>query len=168
MRQEPDRERVVRAHIAAEAGGDWAAARATFHHPRYEIVATGEVHDGPAAVTAFYDETARAFPDLAFTVPVLRHSRDAVIVETVLRATHLGSWRGLPATGRRVEYPMMNLFGFDEGRLVLERMYFDLLTPLRHIGVARDPTSRLGRIATALNHPLTVGSAFARALLGAR
>lgn len=159
---EIERDRVVRAHMDAEARGDFAAAQATFHHPRYEIVATGEVHDGADAVAAFYGETARAFPDLSFTRPTLRHARDGVTVETVFRATHRGAWRGLPATGRVVEYAMMNVFLFDEDRLVGERMYFDLLTPLRQIGIARDPTSLGGRIATALNHPLTVGAAFAR------
>lgn len=116
----------------------------------------------------FYEETGRAFPDLAFSPPTLRHSADAVAVETVYRATHLGPWRGLPATGRVVEYPMLNVFVFDEDRLVGERMYFDLLTPLRQIGIARDPTSLAGRIALAVNHPLTVGAAFARAALCGR
>ncbi|MFO0565697.1 MAG: ester cyclase [Polyangiaceae bacterium] len=158
----------MRAHIDAEARGDFDGALATFHRPRYEIMATGEVHDGAEAVSAFYDETARAFPNLGFRTPVLRHSLDAVTVETTFHALHAGPWRGLPATGRRVEYAMMNLFSFEEERLVLERMYFDLLTPLRQIGVSRDPVSPVGRIATALNHPLVVGGAFLRALLRAR
>ena len=159
---------IVREHMAAETRGDFDAARATFHHPCYEIVATGEVHDGADAVMRFYAETARAFPDLSFTSPTLRHSDDAVTVETVFRATHRGAWRGLPATGRLVEYAMMNVFLFDEDRLVGERMYFDLMTPLRQIGVARDPTSIGGQIAMALNHPWTVGGAFVRSMLGAR
>lgn len=165
---EHERERTVRAHIDAEARGDFAGALATFHRPRYEIMATGEVHDGAAAVDAFYAETARAFPELGFRAPVLRHSADGVTVETVFHAVHAGPWRTLPATGRRVEYAMMNFFGFEEDRLVLERMYFDLLTPLRQIGVARDPLSTVGRIATALNHPVVVGVAFARSLLRPR
>jgi hypothetical protein len=41
-------------------------------------------------------------------------------------------------------------------------MYFDLLTPLRQIGIARDPTSTAGRIGTLLNHPLTLTRAFLR------
>lgn len=162
------RDRVVRAHMDAEEKRDFVAARATFHHPRYEIAATGEVHDGADAVMRFYEETGRAFPDLSFTPPTLRHSADAVTVETVYRATHLGAWRGLPATGRVVEYPMLNVFLFDDDRLVGERMYFDLLTPLRQIGIARDPTSLSGRIALAVNHPVTVGVAFARAALRGR
>ena len=157
---------LVQAHIDAERRGDFDAARATFHRPRYEIVATGELHDGDAAVAAFYEETARAFPDLDFQETALRPCADAVVVETTLVATHRGSWRGLPPTGRRVAYRMANVFVFEWELLVAERMYFDLLTPLRQIGVARDPTSVGGRIAAVLNHPWTVGSAFARSLVG--
>jgi len=156
------RARIVHAHMDAEERRDFDAARATFHRPRYEIVATGEIHDGADAVARFYDETARAFPDLTFERRVLRHSDDAVTVETVYRATHGGAWRGLPATGRVVAYPMMNVFLFEEDRLVGERMYFDLLTPLRQVGVARDPTSLGGRIALGLNHPVNVGRALVR------
>jgi hypothetical protein len=29
-----------------------------------------------------------------------------ILVEVVVRGTHLGWWRGLPATGRRIEFPL--------------------------------------------------------------
>jgi hypothetical protein len=60
---------------------------------------------------------------------------------------------------------MLNLFLFEDDGLVCERMYFDLLTPLRQIGIARDPTSLAGRIGAALNHPLTVSRALLRQAL---
>jgi hypothetical protein len=49
-----------------------------------------------------------------------------------------------------------------------ERLFFDLATALRQLGVARDPNTTGGRIATALNHPITVGRALARELLRPR
>lgn len=65
----------------------------------------------------------------------------------------------------RVSYRMCNVFVFDGDRLVCERLYFDLLTPLRQLGVARDPLSIGGRVATVLNHPLTVITAALRSLV---
>jgi steroid delta-isomerase-like uncharacterized protein len=160
------RERIVRAHIAAEERGDWAAALATFSRPRYELTPTEEVHDGASAVMAFYEESARAFPDLAFETRAL-HATDAGLVhEVVLRGTQRGAWRGLPATGRSVRYAVCNVFLFEEDQLVCERMYFDLLTPLRQLGIARDPTSLGGRLGVALNHPLVLGGAMLRGLWG--
>jgi len=160
------REEIVRAHMDAEHRGDWNAALETFHAPRYEIVCTGETHEGPAAVEAFYDETAVAFPDLKLELVALHHAEDTVVVEADLIATHLGPWRGLPPTGRPVRYRMCNLFVFEEDKLICERMYFDLLTVLKQIGIARDPVSLGGRIATALNHPITVARAFVRGWRG--
>lgn len=162
-----ERERVVQQHIQAEQRGDWDAALAAFHRPRYEIVATGDTYEGPDAVTTLYGETARAFPELSFDLGAVHHARDAVLCEVLFRGAQRGSWRGLPATGRLVQYRMLNVFVFDDDRLVCERMYFDLLTPLRQLGVARDPTSWSGRLAIALNHPLVLARTLIRAALRA-
>ena len=40
------REAVVREHMDSENRQDFEATMATFAHPRYELIATGEVHDG--------------------------------------------------------------------------------------------------------------------------
>jgi steroid delta-isomerase-like uncharacterized protein len=158
------RERIVRTHIEAEERGDWAAALATFSRPRYEVTPTEEVHDGVPAVMAFYEESSRAFPDLSFETLALHPTETGLVHEVILRGTQRGSWRGLPATGRIVRYAVCNVFLFEEDQLVCERMYFDLLTPLRQLGIARDPTSLGGRLAVALNHPLVLGSAALRGL----
>ena len=43
-----------------------------------------------------------ALPDLQIEVKQRHVAEDAVVVEVVIRGTHLGGWRGLPATGLRV------------------------------------------------------------------
>ncbi|WP_394846928.1 ester cyclase [Pendulispora brunnea] len=159
------RERIVEAHLAAEAKYDFAAALATFARPRYEIMAISEVHDGADAVSAFYRESVTAFPDFRIVTERAHYAGDAIFHKVVFHGTHLGAWRGLPATGRCIEYPMLNVFLFEEDRLICEEMYFDLLTPLKQLGIARDPTTLPGRIGTAIQHPLTVGGAFLRAAL---
>jgi steroid delta-isomerase-like uncharacterized protein len=158
------REAVVREHMDSENRHAFADTVATFARPRYEVIPTGDVHVGVADVRTFLDETYRAFPDMRIDLTSLHHTDQAVIVEVVFHGTHLGPWRGLPATGRKVEYAMCNVFEFDGSGLVCERLYFDLTTPLRQLGIARDPTTLVGRVAILLNHPLTVGRALARAL----
>jgi steroid delta-isomerase-like uncharacterized protein len=159
------REGIVREHMESEARKDFAATLRTFTRPRYEVVATGETHDGAQAVTAFLEESGTAFPDFRFETLHLHHADDAVIVEVVFHGTHEGAWRGLPPTGRRVSYTMCNVFVFEDDRLVCERLHFDLMTILRQVGIARDPTTLSGRVATFANHPLVVGRAFVRGLL---
>jgi hypothetical protein len=44
------REAVVREHMASENRHEFDVTMATFDHPRYELIATGEVHDGEAEV----------------------------------------------------------------------------------------------------------------------
>jgi steroid delta-isomerase-like uncharacterized protein len=158
------RDRIVRAHVEAEERGDWDAALATFAHARYELAATGEVHDGTEAVAAFYAESKRAFGTIGLRTRGIHHAGATVFHEVVFSARHVGSWRGLPPTDRTVEYPMLNLFEFEEDRLVCERMYFDVGTALRQIGIARDPTTLAGRIEVGLMHPVTIATAFARSL----
>jgi steroid delta-isomerase-like uncharacterized protein len=159
------RERIVLAHIDAEQRGDWVGALETFHHPRYEITPTGEVFDGEEEVLGFYRESASAFPEISFQTRALYSAETAVIHEAVMTAQHRGAWRGLPGTGRMVQYSMLNVFLFEEDRLVGERMYFDLLTLLRQVGVARDPLSLAGRVGMVLSHPLSIGTAFVRQAL---
>jgi steroid delta-isomerase-like uncharacterized protein len=109
-----------------------------------------------------FTETRTAFPDQRNELIALHHADDAVIVEFWLRGTHHGSFRGLPATGRTFECRMTAFFLFEDDRLVCERVYFDAGTILRQLGVAHDPGSVAGRVATVVNHPVTVGRALAR------
>jgi hypothetical protein len=46
---------------------------------------------------------------------------------------------------------------------VCERLHFDVMTILRGLGIASDPTSRRGRIEAFLAHPVILGRAIAGA-----
>jgi steroid delta-isomerase-like uncharacterized protein len=158
------REATVREHMESENVHDFDTTIATFGHPRYELIATGETYDGEAQVRAYFAETRTAFPDQRNELIALHHAQDAVIAEFILLGTHLGPLRALPPTGRAFRCRMTAFFLFDGEQLVGERVYFDQTTILRQLGLARDPASLAGRLSILLNHPLTV----AKAALGAR
>jgi steroid delta-isomerase-like uncharacterized protein len=158
------REQLVIEHMESENRHEFDVTMETFGHPRYELIGTGDVYDGEAEVAAYFEETRAAFPDQRNELIALHHSDDAVIVEANLYGTHLGAFRGLPPTGRRFELQICALFLFDEDQLVCERVYFDAGTILRQLGVAHDPLSVSGKVATVLTHPLTIGRAVARQL----
>jgi steroid delta-isomerase-like uncharacterized protein len=159
------REAVVREHMEAENAHDFERCIAAFTHPRYEIVATGEVWDGHSGVNTLLKENKQGFSDFQFHPSQMHHGDDAVIVEGRFTGTHDGSWRGLPPTGRKVDFPLIIVFVFEDDRMVCERTYFNIGTPLTQLGVARDPNSTGGKVATVLNHPLTVGRALIRSRL---
>jgi len=127
--------------MEAENAHDFERCIAAFVHPRYEIVATGEVWDGPSGVNTLLEENKKGFPNFRFLPEKMHHADDAVIVEGRFTGTHDGNWRGLPATGRRVDFPLIIVFQFEAEHMV-------------------DPNSTGGKIATSLNHPVVVGRAF--------
>jgi steroid delta-isomerase-like uncharacterized protein len=159
------REEIVSEHMESENRHEYDATIATFDHPRYELIGTGDVYDGPGEVARYFEETRTAFPDQRNELIALHHADEAVIVEANLYGTHQGPFRGLPPTGRTFEMRFCAMFIFEEDRLICERVYFDSNTVLRQLGIARDPLSMGGRVATVLNHPLTVGRAIARQVL---
>jgi steroid delta-isomerase-like uncharacterized protein len=156
------REKLVIEHMESENRHEFDVTMETFKHPRYELIATGDTYDGEREVDHYFEETRRAFPDQRNELIALHHCDDAVIVEANLFGTHLGPYRGLPPTGREFEMRFCALFLFDEADLVCERVYFDAGTVLRQLGIAHDPLSLTGKVATVVNHPLTVGRAVLR------
>ncbi len=137
--QQTRRERVVLDHFSDETRQDFDAVLSTFPHPHYEVIATGEVHDGNATVRAYYSETRTAFPDQRHEIIQLRHTDDSVIVEFWLLGTHKGPLKGLPPTGNAFRVRVIALFIFEGERLVCERVYFDTLTMIKQLLVGVPP-----------------------------
>jgi hypothetical protein len=69
------REAIVRKHMTSENVHDFDTAISTFEHPRYELIATGEVYDGEADVRSYYAESRKAFPDQRNELVHLRKGR---------------------------------------------------------------------------------------------
>ena len=162
------RERIVREHMESENRHEFDVTMGTFGHPRYEIIPTGDVYDGEAEVARYFDESRAAFPDQRNELLEMHHAEDSVVVEFTLLGTHLGPFRGIPPTGKAFTCRTLAIFVFEpdgEG-IICERVYFDSATILRQLGLAHDPLTLWGRAATALNHPVTIGGAFARQLSG--
>lgn len=160
------REDLVREHMDLENRQDYDATLETFDHPRYEIIPTGDVHDGAEEVMAYFEETRNAFPDQTNELTALYHSDDAVIVEAILRGTHKGGYRGLPPTGNSFEMPFVAFFIFEQDRLVCERVYFNSGTILEALGIARNPLSLGGKIEAVVGHPVTIARALFRSIRG--
>ena len=129
------REAVVREHMESENEHDFDTTLGTFGHPRYEIIPTGDVHDGAEEVMAYFTESRTAFPDQRNELIAMHHADDAVIVEFWLRGTHRGPLRSLPATNREFECRTVAIFEFEGEGLDCERVYFDTATILGQLGL---------------------------------
>ncbi len=156
---------VVNEHMRLENAHDFPGCIGAFARARYEVVASDETYDGADGVHGFLAENLAAFPDFVYVPSRVSPTTDAVLVEGRFTGTHLGTWRGLPATGRRVDFPMCLIFEFEGDSMVNEKLYFDLGAPLRQLGVADDPNSLRGKLTTVLTHPLVVLRAVLRGLM---
>lgn len=156
----------VEQHIRLENQHDLEGVLATFGDAaRYDDEPWDEHYDGHEGVREFYRQLMTALPDLQIEVLRQYVADDAILVEVIIRGTHSGEWKGLPATRRRVALPVCGIYTFDAGnRLAGEKIYYDRGTVLRQLGVFHEPSSALGRFCTLATHPATVARAYARKL----
>jgi steroid delta-isomerase-like uncharacterized protein len=157
----------VERHIRLENEHDLEGVLRTFGETaRYDDEPWGEHYEGRSGVRLFYEQLMKALPDLEIEVQRRHVTDDAIVVEVVIRGTHLGGWRSLPATGRRVEFPLCGVYTFDaDDRLAGEKIYYDRGTVLKQLGVFHEPRSILGQISILATHPSTIARAFARKFL---
>lgn len=150
--------RLVEAHVGFENAHDLDGVLSTFGDTAfYKDEPWSDVRAGRRAVRAYYGELLRAVPDLRIDVLQAHVSDDCVVLEVRIKGTHLRSWRGLPATGRRVDVPLCGIFEFDDNdRLAGETIYYDRATVLRQLGVFHEPQGLLGSALTACTHPITM------------
>jgi steroid delta-isomerase-like uncharacterized protein len=98
---------IVEQHIRLENQHDLEGVLDTFGaNAHYDDGPWDEHFNGRDGVRQFYEQLMKALPDLEIKVQRQHVTEDAILVEVVIRGTHLGSWRGLPATGRRIEFPV--------------------------------------------------------------
>jgi len=158
--------RIVEEHVGRENAHDLPGIMATFgEEAKYDDAPWSEVRLGRNAVEQYYRELLTALPDLHIDVRDRFATEDAVVLEVVISGTQAGTWRGLPATGRPVRFPLCGVFRFAaNGKLASERIYYDRASVLHQVGLFSEPVGVIGRIATTLAHPVTLARAYARKL----
>jgi len=158
---------IVEQHVRLENEHDLEAVLGTFGETaRYDDEAWGEHYQGTDGVRQFYEQIMNAMPDLEIEVQRRHVTDDAILLEVMIRGTHLGKWRGLSATGRRVAFPLCGVYTFDaENRLAGEKIYYDRGTVLRQLGVFHEPQSLLGQLCILATHPVTMARALAKKIL---
>jgi ketosteroid isomerase-like protein len=113
------REAVVLEHMRSENEHRFDDTIATFDHPHYELIASGQVYDGEAAVREYYRSGRALVPDQRNELIAMYHSESGVGIEMWLRGTPVG------LSGRSFEIRMAAFFDFEGDRIVAERAYWD-------------------------------------------
>ena len=134
-----DQVQVAEAQRTAFCAGDWAAMRALMSDkPVYSEPATSRRLEGADAIIAGLEAWRAAFPDVSATTTHTVEAGNTVVQEIVWSGTHTGPLASpagaIPATGKRVVNPAVQVLVFEGDKLQEVRHYFDALGMLAQIG----------------------------------
>ena len=94
------------------------------------------VFRGKAAIRDFFAELFAAMPDLQITVDRIVADDEMAVVQWRVAGTFTGSpFRGVRATGRRVELPGVDVMQVRDGLLRYNTIYYDGASFARQIGL---------------------------------
>lgn len=128
--------RLWQRHVLAENRRSIEGLLATLcAEPLYVIMATGAEHRGREAVAAFYNGLFVSMPDVTFELQDAFIGENGVVEESVLVGTHTGDLFGLPPTGKHIHLPLTIVFPMRAGEILGERMYFDMDSLQRQLGL---------------------------------
>ncbi len=106
-------------------------AIAEYFAPNYLVHLTGEdMTGGHELIRKVCGTYRRAFSDLKVEVEILVKSKDRVAWQRTIRATHKGSFKGFPATGRPIVWRDMLTTRFADGLIAEEWLLTDLAEQL--------------------------------------
>lgn len=128
------REQVVLDHMRSENEQRFDETIATFAHPRYELIASGQVYDGEAEVRGYYSAGRALVPDQSNELISMYHSENGVGIEMWLRGTPR---RDEVSDPRSFEIRMAAFFDFEGDRIVCERAYWDRQSVVEQVLGAR-------------------------------
>jgi len=103
------------------------------------LMPTGQTFHGREGFTQFMQGFKSAFPDIQITITNQVASADSVVSEFIAGGTNTGPLSSpagaLPATGKRAEWPVCEVWQIRDGQLTSLHNYQDMATMLRQLGL---------------------------------
>ncbi|WP_298257221.1 ester cyclase [Bradyrhizobium sp.] len=94
-------------------------------------------HEGFKRVLGLFRD---AFPDLKLTIDFIVADEEKLVAYVTTEGTHLGSFMGAPATGKRFKVKGTDIFAFNEAGLVSDHWgAFDALGVMMQLGLVPAP-----------------------------
>ena len=109
--------------------------------PIYKVMAISATYKGRDQVRQFYADLFDGIPEAYFELVNSFVGEEGVAAESILRGAQRGVWLGVPPTQREIVLPMTIVVPMMHGQILGERLYFDLATLARQLGVPVDAIS---------------------------
>jgi steroid delta-isomerase-like uncharacterized protein len=84
---------------------------------------------------AFFAMMFAAFPDMHFTIQQQLAEGDKVMTFKTFHGTHRGSFRGIPATGRKVTFDSIDIMTVANGKITEHWAVADRFSLMQQLGV---------------------------------
>ena len=84
----------------------------------------------------------RAFPDVNQSIEELFAVGDRVIFRTITTSTHEGEFRGIPATGNKLEYSSIIIVRIENGKIIEEKIEADIRGFMQQLGMELKPREK--------------------------
>lgn len=128
---------IVHASQEAFNNRDWDALLAPISDGCVFIDGQGRVRHGKDGMRAYSTEWVDAFSDGKVTDSRIYDAGDTVVTEFVGRGRNDGPLGGMPATGRSVSLPYVEIYHFDtDGMITSGRAFYDTMGLLVQLGLA--------------------------------
>ena len=109
-------------------GGDVAVYDEIVSPNFYNHTAHDGRNPGPEGARFFFTQVLRpAFPDLKVTIHDQFAENDVVVTRKSYEATHRGEFMGIPATGKRVGFAVIDIIRLKDGKYVEHWANADML-----------------------------------------
>jgi len=109
-----------------------------------ELITEDFVHNGQSrgreGQRRVYEEFLTAFPDLQTEIVEIFAADALVAVHRRWTGTHAGTFEGVEATGRKVDFQSTAILKIRDGRIAEYHGVLDMLTLMAQLGAAREPS----------------------------
>ena len=95
-----------------------------------------EATGGKAGVGALFQSMFAAFPDFEMVVEDTIVEGDKAVIRVRAQGTHQGDFMGIPATGRRIEVPLIDIMRIRDGKIAEHWGVMDNAAMMQQLGVA--------------------------------
>lgn len=99
-------------------------------------MATGEEHRGVDGVRGMLDYVYHTAFDATAESRNRVYAEDQAVLEADFVGTHIGTFAGITATGRKVRVPLCVVYDLEGGRIKRGRVYLEMPVLLRQLGGA--------------------------------